>query len=110
MLKIVLNGVLSLVLIEEKIKNFGRRNQDFCSQFKTYPRHAETQHRERAVYDTYHFVKTAGQLITEGLVGESVGNKGAAGMRGTTSEDGSSIRSVVEELLAVGGDGELARF
>ena len=54
----VLNQAFLVVLIEEKIKNSGRRNQDFCSQFKTYPRHAETQHRERAVSDTYHFVKT----------------------------------------------------
>ena len=30
-------------------------------------------------------------------------------MRGTISQDGSSKRSVAEELLAVGGDGELAR-
>ena len=58
MYKIVNNPTYFVVLIEEIIKNFGRRNQDFCSQFKTYPRHAETQHRERAVYDTYHFVKT----------------------------------------------------
>ena len=57
MYKIVNNPTYFVVLIEEKIKNFGRRNQDFCSQFKTYPRHAETQHRERAVYDTYHLSK-----------------------------------------------------
>ena len=52
----------------------------------------------------------AGQRITEGIIGESVGNKGAAGMRGTTLQDSSSKRSVVEELLAVGGDGELTRL
>ena len=53
---------------------------------------------------------SAGQLITEVLLGESVRNKGAAGMRGTTSKDISSKRSVVEGLYASGGDGELARF
>ena len=58
MYKIVLNLAYSLVLIEENTEFFGRRNQDFYSQFKTYPRHAETQHRERAVCDTYHIVKT----------------------------------------------------
>ena len=49
-------------------------------------------------------------MITEGLVGESVGNKGAAGMRGTTSQASSSKRSVVEDFLAVGGDGKLTRL
>ena len=52
----------------------------------------------------------AEQWITEGLLGESVGNKGAADKRGTTSQDSSSKRSVVEELLVVGGDGELTRL
>ena len=52
----------------------------------------------------------AGQRITEGLVGESVGNKGAAGMRGTTSQASSSKRSVVEDFLAVDGDGKLTRL
>ena len=54
---------------------------------------------------------SAGQLITEGFLGENFGNKGAAGMRGATSYDISSKRSVVEGLFASGGDGELwARF
>ena len=52
----------------------------------------------------------AGKLITEGLLGESFGNEGVAGMRGATSLEISSKRSVVEELLGSGGDGEVARF
>ena len=50
-----------------------------------------------------------GQLITGGLRGESVGNKGAPGIKGAASYDKSNNASVVEDLLAVGGDGELAR-
>ena len=52
----------------------------------------------------------AGQRVTEGLIGESVGNKGAAGMGGTPSQESSRKRSVVKELLAVGEDGELTRL
>ena len=50
-----------------------------------------------------------GQLITEDLLGGSVGRKGAAGMGGSTLYDKSNKTSVVEEFHAVGNDGELIR-
>ena len=51
-----------------------------------------------------------GQLITGGLRGESVGNERALEVKGAASYDKSSNTSVVEDLLAVGGDGELTRL
>ena len=50
-----------------------------------------------------------GQLITGGLLGESVGNKGAAWIEGSSSLDKSNKTSLVEDFLAVGGEGELTR-
>ena len=50
-----------------------------------------------------------GQLITEDLLGDNVGKKGAAEIGGSTSYGKSNKTSVVEEFLAVGSDGELTR-